>query len=134
MNPFLFPRKERMDDWKSFRDDLRNHADQIERTKDYWKKAPVGKIKIDIRMPETWPSAWEMVDNGEWCENSIMIGIEFTLRLGGWPGNLALVFIDDILSLEIDGTRLINYYKDTTETYSGNDRIIFSGKKYIKKQ
>jgi hypothetical protein len=38
------------------------------------------------------------------------------------------------LSLEIDGTRLINYYKDTTETYSGNDRIIFSGKKYIKKQ
>lgn len=144
MNPFLMDPKSRLGHWKEFRKALTamSEADQLQAVADYWAKAPLDKIAYDIEDPESIPSAWEMVSDGNWCRNSVAIGMEFTLRLAGWaPERLRLAMLrdydisDQMVVLIIDGIRVLNYsyglvtdYPATRHDVVGSWR--FSGKFY----
>ncbi len=108
----------------------------------YWAKAPTSNFAYDIDDTDSIPSAWEMISTGEWCRNSIAIGMEFTLRLAGWPTDqliLALIRDFDIsemnLVLIIDESKLLNYtYGEVSEYPNTHHDILgrwrFNGRVY----
>src|SRR5438270_4117448 len=118
MNPFLASPRERLTLWKALRSSLANmpEAEQLAAVAKFWAQAPLHKFAYDVEKPETWPSPWEMISEGDWCSRSVGIGIEFTLRLGGWkPERLTLHLIRDLdrsdmmFVVEIDDNYYLNY-------------------------
>jgi hypothetical protein len=99
MNPFLVSPRERLSLWKALRSSLATmpEEEQLDAVAKFWAQAPLHKFAYDVEKPETWPSPWEMINDGEWCARSVGIGIEFTLRLGGWnPERIRLHLIRDL--------------------------------------
>lgn len=87
MNPFLLRRDERLSAWVAFRRGLEAMPpeDRLAPVAAWWAQAPLLTIAYDPEAPDTWPSPWEMVHAGDWCRNSVAIGMEATLRLSGVP-------------------------------------------------
>jgi hypothetical protein len=126
MNPFLLDPTSRLQDWKDFREELRVEPESkaLQLTADYWAKAPLMKCAYDFNDCTDWPSAWEMINAGEWCPYSVAIGMEFTLRLAGWnPERLTLLTIrdydisDERMILKIDESLVLNYNVGMVEEY-----------------
>lgn len=118
MNPFLLSPNERVTAWKACRENLRgkSEADQLSDVVAFWSQAPLENNSYDLTDPNTWPSPWEMLHAGNWCRKSLAIGMEFTLRLGGWqPERMKLIMAHDqersetVFVVEIDGEKLLNY-------------------------
>lgn len=144
MNPFILPAQDRLEDWKAFRKSLVGlpEEEQFDKVAKYWSLAPLSKIAYDVEAPETWLTPWEMVSAGDWCRNSVAIGMEFTLRLAGVARErLRLEMFRDydiseaVLVLIIDERRVLNYtyaevvdYPNTRHDVVG--RWQFSGKFY----
>lgn len=147
MNPFILAPQERLAHWKEFRKSLGGMAegDQLQAVADYWALAPLVGMAYDIEQPQEWPSPWEMINAGDWCRNSVAIGMEFTLRLAGWDtSRLQLTMIRDwdiseiILLLVVDDQKVLNYnysqvsdYPETKHDVVG--RWHFCGKTYSPK-
>ena len=135
MNPFLLGRDERLSDWKALRTSLSQHSEeeQLQMVADYWSRAPLMKRAYDSEVIENWPGPWEMVMAGDWCRDSVAVGMEFTLRLSGWtPDRLSVAMIrdydlsDQMLSLKIDNRALLNYSIGEVVTHpTTNHDILF---------
>lgn len=144
MNPFVLSANDRLEHWKSFRNEIANipEDEQLAQVAHYWSKAPLSKIAYDIEQPDTWPTPWEMVMAGDWCRNSVAIGMEFTLRLAGFNySRMELTLIRDwdisemILVLNIDQKTVLNYTYDSVAPYPQTrhdviSRLKFCGKFY----
>jgi len=118
MNPFLMSRRQLLADWKKFRNDLTalTEPEQLASVANYWAKAPVKTMAYDPEALDTYPTPWEMMDENDWCRNSVAVGMDFTLRLAGWsPDRLRIKMMRDYdisdqkLVVEIDGQTLLNY-------------------------
>jgi hypothetical protein len=145
MNPFLMDPQSRLGDWKEFRKSLAALPEdaQLVAVATYWAKAPLGKLAYDLDHPETIPSPWEMISAGDWCENSLAIGMEFTLRLAGWNADrlqLAMIRDYDISEMKviliIDGRLALNYsYEEVCDYPTSRHDILgrwrFTGKFYV---
>jgi hypothetical protein len=145
MNPFILSPRDRLVHWKEFRKGLSAmpEEEQLVRTAEYWALAPLASFTHDTEHPESWPSPWEMISDGEWCRNSVAIGMEFTLRLSGWdPARLLLADLrdydisDQYFVLIIDGRKVMNYtYAEVVDFPSTKHDVIgrwrFSGKFYV---
>lgn len=144
MNPFLLSPQERLTDWKSFRKTLLElpEQEQLSAVATYWSQAPLATIAHDVERPDTWPTPWEMISEGEWCRNSVAIGAEFTLRLAGWDSSrLTLAMIRDwdvsemVFVVIIDESKLINYTYGSVSEYPKTrhdlvSKYRFSGRLY----
>lgn len=117
MNPFLLTPDERLADWKALRRSLASLPEivQLEKVADYWAKAPLRSIAYAEDVADL-PGPWEMIHAGQWCRNSVAIGMEATLRLAGWsPDRLVLRHILDpeascmLVVLQIDRRWALNY-------------------------
>ena len=144
MNPFILSSNERLAHWKQFRKDLCTFSEeeQLIAVAKYWSLAPLSKMSHDMEQPNNCPSPWEMVTDGDWCRNSVAMGMEFTLRLAGWdPNRIQLLMIRDwdisevIMVVNIDDSKVLNYtygtvvdYPDTRHDVIGRWR--FCGKLY----
>lgn len=145
MNPFILSADQRLDHWKEFRKSITALDDQekLEQVVKYWSLAPLSKFSYDIEKPNTIPGPWEMVREGDWCKNSVAIGMEFTLRLAGIsPERMTLALIkdydisDQILILIIDQDKVLNYDYATISEYPTTKHDVigrwrYSGKSYI---
>lgn len=145
MNPFVLSPRDRLAHWKEFRKGLpaMPENEQLARTAEYWALAPLSRFAHDTEHPETWPSPWEMISDGYWCQRSIAIGMEFTLRLSGWdPARLLLADLRDydvseqFFVLIIDGIGVMNYtYAEVVGLPETKHDLIgrwrFSGKFYV---
>jgi len=145
MNPFLLSADDRLEHWKDFRKSLSSKTDLEKMTAvaTYWSSAPLKNIAYDCDAPETWPTIWEMIRAGDWCRNSIAIGMDGTLRLIGFdPSRLTLgTIIDPDISamltvVRIDADWLLNYdwsllapYPTTRHRWLRKFR--WSGRKYF---
>lgn len=85
MNPFLLQPDERLAAWIAFRRSLEvlPDEDRLLPVTAWWAQAPLMSIAYDPENPKSWPSPWEMIHTGDWCRNSVAIGMEATLRLSG---------------------------------------------------
>jgi hypothetical protein len=117
-NPFLLSPDERLANWRDFRKSIIDFSDEekFQAVVDYWSHAPLQNIAYDIEDIENFPTPWEMVHAGEWCRNSIAVGMEFTLRLAGIDASrLELRMIIDptisdmMLTVFIDNKYILNY-------------------------
>lgn len=145
MNPFLLDPRERLKDWKTLRTSLPqdDEATQFAKVAKYFSLAPLSRYTYDAHEPTTWPTMWEMISAGDWCEHSVAIGMEATLRLSGFPADrLKLVLINDrTLSevkfvVEIDGRYWLNYHYGIVTDIPVSDRTVmcawqFDGKKFV---
>lgn len=122
MNPFLLGPRERLAEWKQLREGLKTlpEAEQLEKVAHFWAKAPIARFAYDPENAASWPTMWEMLNENDWCRNSVAIGMEQTLRLSGWPSDrLKLAYIKDydlsdmMLVVQVDDRLWLNYEYDT---------------------
>lgn len=145
MNPFLLEPRERLTDWKKFRIDLAllSEAEQLNAVARYWGQAPLCRFAYDAEDPKSWPTMWEMISDGTWCDRSVAIGMEQTLRfVPAWASDrLALVLVKDHdlhdikFVVEVDRRLWLNYeYSEVVDVPSTNYDILcawqFGGKAY----
>lgn len=71
----------RFKSWYNFRQYLETAANPLEETVEYFLKFPRVKIYTDPYDSSTWPTAWELIAENEYCEFNIILGICFTLQL-----------------------------------------------------
>ena len=142
MNPFLVSPRERLALWKSLRASLVNLPEdqQLQTVAKFWAQAPVHKFAYDVERPDTWPTPWEMVSDGDWCVRSVGIGMEFTLRLGGWDTErLRMKLIRDydipdiLFVVEIDQKFYLNYDHGNVVSIPKTKRDVLCSWKYTKR-
>jgi hypothetical protein len=118
MNFYLLSGSDRILAWRKFRQSLQNlpETDQLSRIARFWGDAPLQTYVIDWDKSNEWPSAWQLVHDGDFDSNVVAILMEQTLILLGWnPERLNLMFIKDsvieeqMMILVIDNTRVLNY-------------------------
>lgn len=145
MNPFVLSPQDRLDHWKQFRKTLGKYSeeDQLKMVADYWALAPLARTVYDLEHPDTIASPWEMISDGDWCRNSVAIGMEFTLRLSGWDAaRLELVNLRDydlseqMVVVIIDDRKVLNYtYSEVVDYPKSKHDVVgrwrFNGKFYI---
>lgn len=84
---------DRLKEWRSFRKNLENGSDQniLQSVIDWWKMAPISARAIDIYDSSLWPDPWELLHNGEYDENSLALGMAYSLHLMNKPCKILLV-------------------------------------------
>ena len=144
MNPFLMQPRELLSQWKMVRNQLRElpEKEQLLSVVSFWIKAPLKKMAYDPETLDDYPSPWDMMNENDWCQNSVAVGMDFTLRLGGWSADrLQIKMIRDYdlsiqrLVLVVDGKYFLNYeYGEIVEALSANHDVLdtwqFTGKHY----
>jgi len=139
MNPFLLAPRERMADWKHLREALTklDKPAQLERVAHYWSQAPLLKHAYDAFELDHVPGPWEMINEGDWCRDSVAVGMEFTLRLSGWSADaMKLLFIrdydlsDQMLVLKIETGETLNYSTGEVTDYPTTRHDVMCGWEY----
>lgn len=101
MKSYMLPPRERVRDWREFRltfSETETDKQQMEKTLCYWKEYPVLARYLDVDFPETWPTPWELLSEGQLCEAGICLMMHQTLILSDkrWtPDRVEMMFVDD---------------------------------------
>ncbi len=114
----------RLSRWRAFRKGLNtdNTLEVCETVVNWWKMAPISKMTIDPVDSNTWPTPWEMLHSGDFCENSIALGISYTIHYANESIPNELMFITSkenstqILCAWIDNKYLLNYEHGSIST------------------
>ena len=96
---------QRLVDWYNFRQQLEQSKSPLEDTVDYFSKVPRVKIYTDPYDQSTWPTAWELIDENEYCQFNIILGICYTLQLTSHCQNS-----DVLIKIAIDNVNKTVYY------------------------
>jgi len=86
--------KQRLKTWREFRlhlDDIEYEEDCLQEIVNWWKMAPVGSRELDIYDVDSWPDPWQLIYNNALDENSIALGMAYTLHLSDWQCDVCLV-------------------------------------------
>ena len=127
----------RLSQWRDFRkgldtDDIFKVCNTVI---DWWKMAPISKMTIDPVDSSTWPTPWEMLHSGNFCENSRALGMSYTIYYANESIPNELMFITcrenstQQLCTWIDNKYLLNYKHGSISTLpTENVSISFSKK------
>ena len=67
--------------WREFRSELETATDPIQEAIDFYNRAPSCKIAADPFTPSTWPTAWELLEENNYCAFVKILAICYTLQL-----------------------------------------------------
>jgi hypothetical protein len=67
--------------WRDFRDSLEEAEDPFRCVLDFYKKAPLSKFTCDPWEKITWANPWELLEENDYCEFSIVLGMCYSLQL-----------------------------------------------------
>ena len=73
--------EERLQLWKQFRDGLEEVKDPIQDVIDFYNQAPKCLIAADPYAPDNWPTAWELLEENNYCSFVKILAICYTLQL-----------------------------------------------------
>ena len=67
--------------WRDFRKslDTNNIFDVCNIVIAWWQSAPLVSIAIDPVNSSQWPTPWEMLHQGDFCEDSLALGMSYTI-------------------------------------------------------
>ena len=107
----------RLSQWREFRKglDTDNTQEVCNIVIDWWKMAPISKISIDPVDSNTWPTPWEMLHSGNFCEDSLALGMSYTIYYANETISNELLYVTDRknstqkLCAWIDNKYLLNY-------------------------
>ena len=67
--------------WREFRDSLETADDPIQETINFYDRAPECLIAADPFTPSSWPTAWELIEENNYCSFVKILAICYTLKL-----------------------------------------------------
>lgn len=109
-------RQTRLLAWREWRQALLTQSPQqkiIDQVATWWKFVPLVNKTLDPWRMDTWPTAWQLVADGEFCVNAQALGIFYTLTLMGQDCELVLAQLDDRQETRLlvltAGKKLLNY-------------------------
>ena len=73
--------EERLQLWKQFRKGLEKVEDPIQEAIDFYNQAPYCLIAADPFTPSSWPTAWELLEENNYCAFVKILAICYTLQL-----------------------------------------------------
>ncbi len=73
--------KQRLADWYNFRQQLETSTTPEYDVVEFFKKFPTTKIYTDPYDQGTWPTAWELIYENEYCPFNFILAICYTLQL-----------------------------------------------------
>jgi hypothetical protein len=73
--------KIRLANWYQFRQQLETSSTPLDDVLNYFKNVPRVKIYTDPYDQNTWPTAWQLIDENEYCQFNLILGICYTLQL-----------------------------------------------------
>lgn len=126
--------KTRLQMWREFRQslDINNTVDVCQTVVDWWKSSPIVNISIDPVSSANWPTPWEMLHQGDFCENSLALGMAYTIYYANNRIPNRLVFVqnkkDSIQKLcaLVDEKHLLNYRHGVISSKPDDETIIYS--------
>jgi hypothetical protein len=71
----------RLNNWYQFRQQLETSSTPLDDVAAYFSKFPKVKIYTDPYDQSTWPTAWELIDENEYCQFNTLLAICYTLQL-----------------------------------------------------
>lgn len=109
----------RLREWRKLRQELeQSPANQFIKAYEWWTQAPAIRRTFDPWKPDTWPNPWNLLYAQDYCPNSIVLGIYYTLKLVGVNiNNINLCIVNDIeqrhncLAINVDNQTLFLYNK-----------------------
>lgn len=107
----------RLSMWRDFRNglDQTNTLDVSKTVVQWWQSAPLVNISIDPVNPEQWPTPWEMLHQGNFCQNSVALGMAYTIYYANPNIQNELLYVTCIgksfqrLCALIDNKHLLNF-------------------------
>jgi len=122
----------RLSKWRAFRKGLNtsNTYDVCNTVIQWWKMAPISSMTIDPVESNTWPTPWEMLHSGDFCEDSIALGISYTIYYANDKIPNQLVYIIDRekevqrLCTLIDNKYLLNLDYGTISNLPSDEMVI----------
>lgn len=116
---FLMSPRERLVEWRRFRLSLLNMSeyDQLVSIANLWGKCPRIQWVIDSDKTDQWPTPWQIINDGLYCNTTVAYMMEQSLILENniWDGRLVLAFINDtilndnLMVLIVDKKYVLNY-------------------------
>jgi hypothetical protein len=73
--------QKRLTSWYDLRQRIELSSNPFEEVSKYFSRLPRVKIYTDPYDSSTWPSPWELIDENEYCEFNIILGICYTIQL-----------------------------------------------------
>jgi len=67
--------------WMQLRKDLEQVDNPLETAAQYFLKLPRAKFYTDPYDDSRWPTPWELIEENEYCQFNIILGICYTLQL-----------------------------------------------------
>lgn len=108
---------QRFSKWKQFRSDLNyieDNNDLINAVAKFFSDMPQGPRAVDYYTPNSWPTPWEILHEGNFCVNAISLLMYHTLDMTPtFTGDIKLVLIEDddtFIVPIIDNEYLLNYH------------------------
>lgn len=73
--------EDRLRAWHDFRNSLETSNDPLQTAIDNYFNAPRVSRYTDPWTPEMWPSPWELIDENQYCDFCLLLGICYSLQL-----------------------------------------------------
>lgn len=116
--------KEKLKSWRKLRKEVseQDDLDCLTNIINWWKMAPISARALDVYDSSTWPNPWDMLWKGSMDENSIALGIAYTLHHIDWECEVLLIqnteesFVK--LVVLVDNEHVLNYNYDSIENVS----------------
>ncbi len=105
--------------WREFRKslDTSNTLEVCETVIKWWETAPLVSISIDPVDASQWPTPWEMLHQGDFCEDSLALGMSYTIFYANPDISNELIYVTCLgesfqrLCTLIDNKHLLNYHR-----------------------
>jgi len=131
--------RERLSLWRQFRKGLdTNDTEQVCKTVvEWWKTAPISSMTINPVESSAWPTPWEMLHAGNFCEDSMALGMSYTIYYANENISNELLYITDRnksiqqLCALIDNKYLLNYEHGSISTLPSDNTMIGYRKKIV---
>lgn len=81
---FKVPEKQtqkRLETWRNLRQHLEDSNNPFEDVALFFNQFPKTKVYTDPYNQLSWPTAWELIEENEYCQFNLLLGICYTLQL-----------------------------------------------------
>lgn len=74
-------KEQRFAAWRELRQHLETSKSPFDDVVNFFNQFPKAKVYTDPYDQSTWPTAWELIDENEYCPFNLILGICYTLQL-----------------------------------------------------
>jgi len=119
----------RLSMWREFREslDTNNIIEVCNVVINWWQSAPLVNMAIDPVDSSQWPTPWEMLHQGDFCENSLALGMSYTIYYANTKIPNELLYVTCLgesfqrLCVLINNKHLLNFERGIISTLPAKD-------------